>query len=159
MQAVPPKDLTVHEQVETFMRALREYSHIVPCRSLRGLVNVMAHPGHTRLPSLLCVGNGCLSVVGGAELDQQIMCLPLQHVRVELLPGWDNMFHVTVLSHVGQGIFVEVTDRSSRDRWFAALSAIPGMTIDGWVCGPSVSLEEEHRNCLNGALHLVKWIS
>jgi len=148
--------MTVHDQVEAFMSDLWRFSHTIRCRALRGQVKVMARPGATGLSGLLCVGNGCLYVLGGAELDEDIMCVPLQHVRVQLVPSRDNMFHVTVSSHDGDGIFVKVTDRSARDRWLAWLSLILSMTIDGWVSAP---VEDAQRNCMTGAPCLVKWIS
>jgi hypothetical protein len=125
----------------------------------------MASASHeTGITSLLCVHNGCLSVIGGAELDETMMCVPLQYAKVHLVPDCDNMFHLSVLSHVadvgiGHGIFVAVRNRSARDRWLASLSVITDMKIDGWLPCPDMDCEVESRNCMNGALPLVKWIS
>jgi hypothetical protein len=73
------------------------------------------------------------------------------------------MFQISVLSQladgIGHGIFVAVRDRSARDRWLASLSLIPDMKIDGWLPSPDMACEVERRNCMNGALPLVKWIS
>jgi hypothetical protein len=33
------------------------------------------------------------------------------------------------------------------------------MKIDGWVPSPNMADEVERRNCMNGGLRLVKWIS
>jgi hypothetical protein len=123
----------------------------------------MARASHEGITSLLCVDKGCLSVVGGAELDEKMMCMPLQYAKVHLVPDCDNMLQISVLSQVADGnghdIFVAVRNRSARDRWLASLSVITDMKIDGWLSSPNMAAEVERRNCMNGALPLVKWIS
>jgi hypothetical protein len=156
-------ELAANDACEKFMTALVQSSRRIRCRSIRGQVNVMARASHEGITSLLCVHNGCLSVIGGAELDEAMMCVPLQYANVHLVPNCDNMFQLSVLSQVadgiGHGIFVAVRDRSARDRWLASLSVITGMKIDGWLPCPDMDCEVERRNCMNGALPLVKWIS
>jgi hypothetical protein len=156
-------ELAADDACEKFMTALKQSSWRIRCRSIRGQVKVMARASHEGITSLLCVDKGCLSVVGGAELDETMMCVPLQYAKVHLVPDCDNMFHISVLSQsadgIGHGIFVAVRDRSARDRWLASLSVIPGMKIDGWLPSPDMACEAESRNCMNGALPLVKWIS
>jgi hypothetical protein len=53
---------------------------------------------------------------------------------MHLFPDCDNMFQISVLSQVadgiGHGIFVAVRDRSARDRWLASLLVIPQLKID-----------------------------
>ena len=156
-------ELAAEDACKKFMTALVQFSGIIRCRSIRGQAKVMARASHEGITSLLCVDKGCLSVVGGAELDETMMCVPLQYAKVHLVPDCDNMFQISVLSQVadgiGHGIFVAVRDRSARDRWLASLSGIPGMKIDGWLPSPDTAYEVEIRNCMNGALPLVKWIS
>jgi hypothetical protein len=156
-------ELAANDACEKFMTALMQWSWMIRCRSIRGQVQVMARASHEGITSLLCVDKGCLSVVGGAELDETMMCVPLQYAKVHLVPDCDNMFQISVLSQVadgnGHGIFVAVRDRSARDRWLASLSVIPDMRIDGWLPSPDMAYEVESRNCMNGALPLVKWIS
>jgi hypothetical protein len=156
-------ELAANDACEKFMTALMQWSLMIRCRSIRGQVKVMARASHEGITSLLCVDKGFLSVVGGAELDETMMCVPLQYANVHLVPDCDNMFQLSVLSQVadgiGHGIFVAVRDRSARDRWLASLSVIPDMKIDGWLPSPDMACEVERRNCMNGALPLVKWIS
>ena len=156
-------ELAANDACEKFMTALKQWSWRIRCRSIRGQVKVMARASHDGITSLLCVDKGCLSVVGDAELDETMMCVPLQYAKVHLVPDCDNMFQISVLSQVadgiGHGIFVAVRDRSARDRWLASLSVIPDMKIDGWLLSPDMACEVESRNCMNGALPLVKWIS
>jgi len=156
-------ELAADDACEKFMTALVQSSWMIRCRSIRGQVKVMARASHEGITSLLCVDKGCLSVVGGAELDETMMCVPLQYAKVHLVPDCDNMFQISVLSQVadgiGHGIFVAVRDRSARDRWLASLSVIPDMKIDGWLPSPDMACEVESRNCMNGELPLVKWIS
>jgi hypothetical protein len=156
-------ELAANDACEKFMTALMQWSWLIRCRSIRGQVKVMARASHEGITSLLCVDKGFLSVVGGAELDETMMCVPLQYAKVHLVPDCDNMFQISVLSQVadgiGHGIFVAVRDRSARDRWLASLSVIPDMKIDGWLPSPDMACEVESRNCMNGALPLVKWIS
>jgi hypothetical protein len=156
-------EVAANDACEKFMTALVQSSWRIRCRSIRGQVKVMARASHEGITSLLCVDKGCLSVVGGAELDDTMMCVPLQYAKVHLVPDCDNMFQISVLSQVadgiGHGIFVAVRDRWSRDRWLASLSVIPDMKIDGWLPSPDMDCEVESRNCMNGELPLVKWIS
>ncbi len=156
-------ELAADDACEKFMTALVPWSRMIRCRSIRGQAKVMAHASHEGITSLLCVDKGCLSVVGGAELDETMMCVPLQYAKVHLVPDFDNMFQISVLSQVadgiGHGIFVAVRDRSARDRWLASLSAITETKIDGWLPSPDMACEVERRLCMNGALPLVKWIS
>ena len=156
-------ELAADDACEKFMTALVQWSWRIRCRSIRGKVQVKARASHEGITSLLCVDAGCLSVLGGAELDEAMMCVPLQYAKVHLVPDCDNMFQISVLSQVadgiGHGIFVAVRDRSARDRWLASLSVIPDMKIDGWLPSPDMACEVERRNCMNGALPLVKWIS
>jgi hypothetical protein len=156
-------ELATDDACEKFMTALVQSSWMIRCRSIRGQVKVMARASHEGITSLLCVDKGCLSVLGGAELDETMMCVPLQYAKVHLVPDCDNMFQISVLSQVadgiGHGIFVAVRDRWARDRWLASLSVIPDMKIDGWLPSPDMACEVERRNCMNGVLPLVKWIS
>jgi hypothetical protein len=98
---------------------------MIRCRSIRGQVKVTAHASNEGIASLLCVDKGCLSVVGGAELDETMIRVPLQYAKVHLVPDFDNMFQISVLSQVadgiGHGIFVSVGDRSACDRWLSSL--------------------------------------
>ena len=138
-------ELAANDACEKFMTALMQWSCIIRCRSIRGEVKVMARASHEGITSLLCVDKGCLSVVGGAELDETMMCVPLQYAKVHLVPDCDNMFQISVLSQVadgiGHGIFVAVRDRWARDRWLASLSVIPDMKIDGWLPSPDMACE------------------
>jgi len=152
-----------NDQCEKFMIALKKWSRIVRCRSTRGQVRVMARTWHTGIRSLLCFDKGHLSVFGGAEVEEIMLCVPLQYVRVHLVPDCDNMFQISVLSQLadgmGHGIFVAVRDCSVRDRWLVSLSDIPGMKIDGWSCSKDMVSTVASRNCMNGKPPLVNWIS
>jgi hypothetical protein len=159
-------ELVADDACEKFMTALVQSSWVPPrirCRSIRGQVQVKARASHEGITSLLCVDKGCLSVLGGAELDETMMCVPLQYAKVHLVPDCDNMFQISVLSQaadgIGHGIFVAVRDRSARDRWLASLSAIPDMKIDACLPSMDMACHVERRNCMNGALPLVKWIT
>ena len=159
-------ELAADDACEKFMTALVQSSWVPPrirCRSIRGQVQVKARASHEGITSLLCVDAGCLSVLGGAELDEIMMCVPLQYAKVHLVPDCDNMFRISVLSQaadgIGHGIFVAVRDRSARDRWLASLSVIPDMKIDACLPSLDMACDVERRNCMNGALPLVKWIS
>ena len=162
-RAAGAAELAADHACEEFMTALVKWSRMIRCRSIRGQVKVMARATHEGITSLLCVDKGCLSVVGGAELDETMMCVPIQYAKLHLVTNCDNMFQISVLSQVadkiGHGIFVAVRDRSARDRWLSSLSVIPDMKIDGWLPSPDMDCEVESRNCMNGALPLVKWIS
>jgi hypothetical protein len=149
-------ELATDDACEKFMTVLVQWSRMIRCRSIRGQVQVTAHASHEGITSLLCVGKGCLSVVGGAELDETLMCVPLlQYANVHLVPNFDNMFQISVLSQVadgiGHGIFVAVRNRSARDRWLASLSVITESKIDGWLHSPDMACEVERRLCMNAA--------
>jgi hypothetical protein len=62
-------ELDANDACKKFMTTLIKWSCIILCRSIRGEVKVMARASHEGITSLLCVDKGCLSVVGGAELD------------------------------------------------------------------------------------------
>jgi hypothetical protein len=156
-------EIAADDVCEKFMTVLVQWSWKIRCRSIRGKVQVKARVSHKGIASLLCVDAGCLSVLGGTELDETMMCVPLQYAKVHLVPDCDNMFQISVLSQtadgIGNGIFVAVKDRLVRDKCLASLLVIPVMKIDGWLPSPNIACEVERRNCMNGALPLVKWIS
>jgi hypothetical protein len=150
------------EECERFMNALVQSSSIVRFRPFRGKVTITARASHKEgIPGLLCVEKGGLSVVGGAELDETFLSMPLQYAKINLVPDCDDKFQISVSGSDGLGIFVFVRDRSVRDQWLASLSAIPDMKIDGWRPSPVMARDCKVQRplCLNGALPLVKWIS
>jgi len=150
------------EECDRFMNALVQSSSVVRFRPFRGKVIITARASQEEgIPGLLCVEKGGLSVVGGAELDETFLSIPLQYAKINLVPDCDDKFQISVSGSHGLGIFVVVRDRSVRDQWLASLSAIPDMKIDGWRPSPLMARDCKVQRplCLNGALPLVKWIS
>jgi hypothetical protein len=149
------------EKCDRFMNALVQSSSMVRFRPFRGKVIITARASQEEgIPGLLCVEKGGLSVVGGAELDETFLSMPLQYAKINLVPDCDDKFQISVSGSHGLGIFVFVRDRSVRDQWLASLSAIPDMKIDGWRPSPAMARDCKVQRplCLNGALPLVKWI-
>jgi hypothetical protein len=149
------------EECKRFMNALFQWSSVLRFKPFRGKVTMTARASQKEgIPALLCVEKGGLSVVGGAELDENFLSMPLQYAKINLVPDYDDKFQISVSDSHGPGIFVVVRDRSVRDRWLASLSVIPDMKIDGWCPSPGMTRDcKVQRLCLNGALPLVKWIS
>jgi hypothetical protein len=150
------------EECDRFMNALVQWSSVVRFRPFRGKVIITARASQKEgIPGLLCFEKGGLSVVGGADLDETFLSMPLQYAKINVVPDCDDKFQISVSGSHGLGIFVVVRDRSVRDQWLASLSAIPDMKIDGWRPSPLMARDCKVQRplCLNGALPLVKWIS
>ena len=80
-------ELAANDACEKFMTTLMQWSWMIRCRSIRGQVKTMSRSSHEGITSLLCVDKGFLSVVGDAELDETMMCVPLQYAKVHLVCG------------------------------------------------------------------------
>ena len=80
----------------------------------------------TGFAGLLCIERGFISVVGGAELDDTILSIPLPFAELKVVPGHDNVLELQVKTPDAKpnGIFVVVSDCSARDRWLEAFSAV-----------------------------------
>ena len=86
----------------------------------------------TGFAALLCIEKGVISVVGGAELDNTILSMPLPYAELKVVPGHDNMLELKVKTPGAKpnGILVVVSDCSVRDKWLEAFSVV-GVKIEG----------------------------
>ena len=105
--------------------------------SLRGQVTVSGQPSVSGIPAVLHVSK-VLTVFGGADWDRQLLEMPLHHIQVELVPGHDNKFHLTMPNRAVDGIFAAVTNRAARDRWLFALSAMQ-VKVKDWHPAPDMA--------------------
>ena len=151
--------------VDAFMRALSSLSSgpAVQHRPARGQVVIKARPSQAKgINVLLTVAGGYLKLVGGAELDQEMLSMPFHHVLIRMVPGHDNMFHILVdkKGNTSQGILISLGDRSTRDKWLATLSSM-SINIQDWRPSPTMARDWKVERTLanNGALPLVRWIS
>lgn len=146
------------DQVDTFLHDLAAYTGADTHRHVRGHVKAMAQSWHEGIGCLLCVHNNNVEVLTGAELHESALCVPRRYANVQVVPGHDNMFQLTVLSQArdgpGHGIFVAVQNRSVRDKWLSWLSALLGANPDP----DKIPCVAERGNMLNGRLPRVKWI-
>ena len=98
-----------------------------PCRPTHGHVTIKTRTSQqTGFAGLLCIERGLISVVGGAELDDTILSIPLPFAELKVVPGHDNVLELQVKTPDAKpnGIFVVVSDCSARDRWLEAFSAV-----------------------------------
>ena len=88
----------------------------------------------------MCIEKGFISVVGGAGLDDTILSMPLRYAELKVVPGYENMLELKVRTPDAKpnGILVEVSDCSVRDRWLEAFSAV-GVEIEGHSGSHTVS--------------------
>ena len=88
----------------------------------------------TGFAAVLRIEKGFLSVIGGAELDDTILSMPLPYAELKVVPGHDNVLELKVKTPGAKpnGILVVVSDCSVRDRWLEAFSAV-GVKIEGHV--------------------------
>jgi hypothetical protein len=110
----------------------------MPCRPTRGHVAMKTRTSQqTGFPALLCIAEGFISVVGGAELDETVLSMPLPYAVLKVVPDLDNVFELKVKSP-GEAkpkgistIFIAVSNRYARDLWLEAFSAAD-IQIEGW---------------------------
>jgi hypothetical protein len=86
----------------------------------------------TGFAALLCIQKGFISVLGGAELDDTVVIMPLPYAELKVVPGHDNVLELKIKTPDAKpnGIFLVVSDCSVRDRWIEAFSAV-GVKIEG----------------------------
>jgi hypothetical protein len=97
------------------------------CRRTHGHVTIKTRTSQqTGFAALLCIESGFISVAGGAELDDTILSMPLRYAELKLVPGHENMLEIKVRNPDAKpnGILVEVSDCSVRDRWLEAFSVV-----------------------------------
>jgi hypothetical protein len=128
-------------------------------RPLRGQVTVSAQPLERGMSVVLHVSK-VLTVFGGADRDRRLLEMPLHHIQVELVPGHDNKFHLTMPNRDLDGIFAAVTNRAARDRWLCALSAMQ-VKVKDWRPAPDMARDWNMQRPLanSGTLPLVRWLS
>jgi hypothetical protein len=148
---------------EMLVRTLKTRSSQPIFRPARGMATVKADPSlKLGMSVVLHVADGVLAVYGGPELDRRLLEMPLHHILVELVPGHDNMFHVTanLPDRAVDGIYVTVKDRGARDRWLSALSAMQ-VKVKDWRPAPGMAREWKMERPLanTGTLPLVRWLS
>jgi len=116
------------------------------CRRTHGHVTIKTRTSQqTGFAALLCIESGFISVVGGAVLDDTILSMPLRYAELKVVPGHENVLELKVKNPDAKpnGILVEVSDCSVRDRWLEAFSAV-GVKIEGHIGDHTVTMA--HRN-------------
>jgi hypothetical protein len=109
----------------------------VRCRPTRGHVAIKTRASQkTGFPGLLCIAEDFITVVGGAELDETVLSMPLPYAVLKVVPDLDNVFELKVKTpddkHKGiSTIFLAVSNRYARDLWLEAFSAAD-IQIEGW---------------------------
>jgi hypothetical protein len=174
------------EQFEELMAGLRKFSSVPPRarhqRPLRGKATIKAKLLRKKgVDVLLCVSQGFLSIVGGPELEDRLLHIPLLHAVINPVPDQDNVFLLDIddpdqTYQMSSGVFVVVTDGQARDRWVDALSEM-GVRIQGgsdlhsdvlglqavarWDPSRGWNIEptRSQRRLMSGALPLVRWLS
>ena len=157
------------EAVDRFMILLKNWASTIHYRQTRGQITVKSRASQQHgMAALLCMSEGNLTVLGGAELDKNLLSMPLPYTAVILMPERDNMLELKVNlpktneQPLRNGIFVEVRDRSARERWLAALSVMH-VKIEGWCpSAPTVEIARIGKVkpfFMKGAVPLVRWIS
>ena len=98
--------------------------------------------------AVLRIEKGFLSVIGGAELDDTILSMPLPYAELKVVPGHDNVLELKVrtLGAKPNGILVVVSDCSVRDRWLEAFSAV-GVKIEGHVGDHAATMAYRNPPC------------
>lgn len=112
-------------------------------RSVRGVVTLQAHPllKSSALAVSLIASKSSLMVRELSEPHLDLVQVPLWHLIVQMVPDYDNMFHILIDAEedaANQGIFVVLRDRLLRDSWLHALSAVE-VRIKGWHPSASTS--------------------
>lgn len=149
--------LTQHD-CEMFMQDLALYSRADKHTHIRGHVKVMAQTWHAGLDCLLCVQDGHVLVLTGAELDEHALYVPRRYANVHVVTSHENMLQLTVLTQArdgpGHGIFVAVKDSRVRDEWLGWLRALLGAEA-GRGKMPAVV---QRGRAFSRSLPLVTWI-
>jgi len=98
--------------------------------------------------AVLRIEKGFLSVIGGAELDDTILSMPLPYAELKVVPGHDNVLELKVKTPGAKpnGILVVVSDCSVRDRWLEAFSAV-GVKIEGHVGDHAATMAYRNPPC------------
>ena len=112
------------------------------CRPTHGQVTIKTRASQqTGFAALLRIEKGFLSVIGGAELDDTILSMPLRYAELKVVTGHNNVLELKVKTPDAQpnGILVVVSDCSVRDRWLEAFSDV-GVKIEGHVCDHAVTM-------------------
>ena len=103
------------------------------CRPTHGHVTIKTRTSQeTGFAAVLCIQKGFISVVGGVELDDTVVIMPLPYAELKVVSGHDNVLELKIKTPDAKpnGIFLVVSDCSARDRWIEAFSAV-GVTIEG----------------------------
>ena len=67
------------------------------CRRTHGHVTIKTRTSQlTGFAALLCIESGFISVVGGAELDDTILSMPLRYAELKVVPGHENLLELKV---------------------------------------------------------------
>jgi hypothetical protein len=109
----------------------------VRCRPTRGHVAIKTRASQkTGFPGLLCIAEDFITVVGGAELDETVLSMPLPYAVMKVVPDLDNVFELKVKTPNAKPkgistIFLAVSNRYARDLWLEAFSAAD-IQIEGW---------------------------
>ena len=109
----------------------------VLCRPTRGMVAIKTRTSQqTGFPALLCIAEDFISVVGGADLDEIVLSMPLPYAVLKVVPDLDNVFELMVKTPETKPkgittIFLAVSNRYARDLWLEAFSAAD-IQIEGW---------------------------
>jgi hypothetical protein len=102
-------------------------------RPTHGHVTIKTHTSQeTGFAALLCLQKGFISVVGGAELDDTVVIMPLPYAELKVVPDHDTVLELKIKTPDAKpnGIFLVVSDCSARDRWIEAFSGV-GVKIEG----------------------------
>jgi hypothetical protein len=121
--------------VTTHCNSHKQHAPTTPWRwrPTHGHVTIKTHTSQeTGFAALLCIQKGFISVVGGAELNDTVVIMPLPYVELKVVPDHDTMLELKIKTPDAKpnGIFLVVSDCSARDRWIEAFSAV-GVTIEG----------------------------
>jgi hypothetical protein len=103
------------------------------CRTTHGHVTIKTNISQeTGFAALLCIQKGFISVVGGAELDDTVVIMPLPYAELKVVSDHDNVLELKIKTPDAKpnGIFLVMSDCSARDRWIEAFSAV-GVKIEG----------------------------
>jgi len=159
------ESLSTEEDGDELVSALLKILSVVHHRPTRGHITLKGRVSHAQgMAALLCVSQGCVSVVGGGELDQTLLsAVPCSHVMVEPVSDCSNFgFYIaTTIDLDNSGaVFILLPTRSARDRWLAALFEM-GIEVKGCNdgVGEPVHPLDERTLCNTGTLPLIRWLS
>jgi len=160
----PDPDADADAEADEIVKALKRSASGLKHRPVKGQVALkgVATQAETISAVLTLSAGGNLSLVGGAELDEEFLSMPFSHVLLEPVPDHDNCIHLKAKKKNDDtaGIIIVLPTSSIRDLWLTVSKGMK-IKIDKWRYSPDMSRDwtPERPLSANGALPLARWLS